>query len=394
MTGALEGIRVLDLSRALAGPFAAMTLGDMGADVVKIEEPGIGDTTRGFPPFWNGESTYFLSTNRNKRAITLDLTKPAGQDILRRLAGEADILVESFRAGAMERWNAGWDTLREINPRLIYCAISAAGREGPEKDRAGVDLLMQAYAGLMSITGDAAGKPVRTGTSVVDLSTGANAAQGILAALYVRERTGKGQRVDVSLLGSTIAWMTYHAVAYFATGNVPQRMGSSHPSVAPYGAFPTRDGFLVVAIAFDSHWRKFCNVTGNPEYIDHPKLNTNAARIENREFMEATLTAILSERSALDWAGMMDAAGIPCSPIHSIDQVMSLPQALHMGYVAAVPHPEIDDLRMPGIHIGFSDSPSSIRLPPPRLGEHNQEVLTEAGFTSSEIEAFESAGVI
>jgi formyl-CoA transferase/CoA:oxalate CoA-transferase len=394
MTGALEGIRVLDLSRALAGPFAAMTLGDMGADVVKIEEPGVGDTTRGFPPFWNGESTYYLSTNRNKRAITLDLTKPAGQDILCRLAGEADILIESFRAGAMERWNAGWDTLREINPRLIYCAISAAGREGPEKDRAGVDLLMQAYAGLMSITGESAGTPVRTGTSVVDLSTGANAAQGILAALYVRERTGKGQRVDVSLLGSTIAWMTYHAVAYFATGNVPQRMGSSHPSVAPYGAFPTRDGFLVVAIAFGSHWKKFCEVTGTPEYIDHPMLNTNAARIENREFMEATVTAILSERSALEWGGLMDAAGIPCSPIHSLDQVMSLPQALHMGYVATVPHPEIDDLRMPGIHISFSDSPSSIRLPPPRLGEHNHEVLKEAGYTSSEIEAFESAGVI
>jgi len=186
MPGALEGIRVLDLSRALAGPFAAMTLGDMGADVVKIEEPGTGDTTRGYPPFWNGQSTYFLSTNRNKRAITLNLARPAGQEILRRLSSDADILIESFRSGAMERWNIGWDVLHGINPRLVYCAISAAGRDGPDKDRAGVDLLMQAYAGLMSITGEADGAPVRTGASVVDLSTGANAAQGILAALYVR----------------------------------------------------------------------------------------------------------------------------------------------------------------------------------------------------------------
>ena len=394
MAGALEGIRVLDLSRALAGPFAAMTLGDMGADVVKIEEPGNGDTTRGFPPFWNGQSTYFLSTNRNKRAITIDLTRPVGQEIIRRLARDADILIESFRAGAMERWKIGWDELREINSRLIYCAISAAGREGPDKDRAGVDLLMQAYAGLMSITGETGGAPVRTGTSVVDLSTGANAAQGILAALYVRERTGKGQRIDVSLLGSTIAWMTYHAVSYFATGEVPQRMGSSHPSVAPYGAFPTRDGFLVVAIAFDSHWRTFCEAAGSPELAGHPHLETNAARIENRGLMEETVTSILAERSALEWASLMDAAGIPCSPIHTLDQVLELPQALHQGYVAPVPHPDISDLRMPGIHIGFSDTPGSIRLPPPRLGEHNHEVLGEAGYSSSEIDALDNSGVI
>ncbi|CAN5859064.1 CaiB/BaiF CoA-transferase family protein [soil metagenome] len=394
MTGALEGIRVLDLSRALAGPFATMTLGDMGADVVKIEEPGAGDTTRGYPPFWNGQSTYFLSTNRNKRAITLNLARPAGQEILQRLSSDADILIESFRSGAMERWNIGWDVLHGINPRLVYCAISAAGRDGPDKDRAGVDLLMQAYAGLMSITGEPASTPVRTGTSVVDLSTGANAAQGILAALYVRERTGKGQRVDVSLLGSTIAWMTYHAVAYFATGTVPRPMGSSHPSVAPYGAFPTSDGFLVVAIAFDSHWRKFCEVTGNPDFANHPRFKTNAARIENREFMEETVTTLLSEQTALEWASLMDAAGVPCSPIHSLDQVMDLPQVLQQGYVASVPHPDIGDLRMPGIHISLSGTPSSIRLPPPRLGEHNHEVLSEAGYSAKEIAAFVDSGVI
>jgi formyl-CoA transferase/CoA:oxalate CoA-transferase len=392
--GALDGILVLDLSRALAGPFAGMTLGDMGAGVIKIEEPGTGDTTRGYPPFWNGQSTYFLSANRNKRGITLDLTTEAGQRLFRRMAREADVVIESFRAGAMERWNIGWEILRQDNPRLIYCAISAAGREGPEKDRAGVDLLMQAYAGLMSLTGEPHGPPVRTGTSVVDLSTGANAVQGILAALYVRERTGRGQRVDVSLLGSTIAWMTYHAVAWFATGEAPARHGSQHPSVAPYGAFPTRDGFLVVALAFDTHWTRFCEVAGHPELAADLRLSTNAARIANRDYLEQMMTKVLASRSTQEWAGMMDRAGLPCSPINGLDRALQLPQVLHQGYVAPLPHPEIPDLQMPGIHIGFSETPSALRLPPPRLGEHTREVLREFGCDDGEIDRLAASGVI
>jgi crotonobetainyl-CoA:carnitine CoA-transferase CaiB-like acyl-CoA transferase len=394
MSGALKGIRVLDLSRALAGPFAAMTLGDMGADVIKIEEPGKGDTTRGYPPFWNGISAYYLSANRNKRGMTLDLAHPDGQHILRSLAAGADVLIESFRTGAMERWGLGWEGLRAINSRLVYCSISAAGREGPEKDRAGVDLLMQAYAGLMSITGEPGGAPVRTGTSVVDLSSGANAAQGILAALFVRERTGQGQRIDVSLLGSTLAWMTYHAVGYFATGEMPQRMGSSHPSVAPYGAYPTRDGYLVVAVAFDSHWRKFCEIVERPDLTEHPQLATNADRIANRSFMDMLLGEVLVHRSAAEWAVSMDAAGIPCSPIRTLDQALASPQAIHMGYVADLPHPDIPDLRMPGVHIGLSATPSTLRLPPPRLGEHTRDILSEAGFSAREIADFVERGVI
>src|SRR4051812_2755848 len=225
---ALNGITVLDMSRALAGPFAAMTLGDLGADVLKIEDPRGGDVTRGYPPFWNGESTYYMSANRNKRSLTVNLETEAGREIVRQLAGKADIFIENFPAGAMEAWNLGCDTLRVSNPRLIYCAVSAVGRDGPDKDRAGVDLLMQAYAGLMSITGEPDRPPVRTGTSVVDLTTGANAVQGILAALYVRERSGQGQRVDVSLLGSVVSWLSYHVVGYFGTGNVPGPMGSAH----------------------------------------------------------------------------------------------------------------------------------------------------------------------
>src|SRR3954452_24222468 len=249
MNAPLHGITVIDMSRALAGPFAAMTLGDLGAEVIKVEDPRGGDVTRGYPPFWNCESTYYMSANRNKRSLTVNLETEAGREIVRQLAGKADILIESFRTGAMEAWNLGCDTLRVSNPRLIYCAVSAVGRDGPDKDRAGVDLLMQAYAGLMSITGEPDRPPVRTGTSVVDLTTGANAVQGILVALFVRERSGQGQRVDVSLLGSVVGSLTYHAVAYSATGELPPRMGSRHPSVAPYGAFPTQDGYLVVAVA-------------------------------------------------------------------------------------------------------------------------------------------------
>jgi len=379
--GTLDGIRVLDFSRALAGPYAAMNLGDMGADVIKVEDPTFGDTTRGFPPMWNGESTYYMSTNRNKRGITLDLNTERDRETALELALRSDILIESFRGGQMEKWGLGWDRLHELHPRLIYCAVSAAGREGPDKDRVGVDLLIQAYAGLMSITGEAAGEPVRTGTSVVDLSTGSMALSGILAALFQRERTGQGQRVDVSLLGTTIAWMTYHAVAWFATGKVPGRTGSHHPSVSPYGGYPTKDGWLVVAIAFDSHWAKFCNLVGRPELIADPRFTGNAERVTNRPELDSILIDILSTHSAAEWAERMDAAGIPCTPINDLAQALSLPQVEFQEYVAAVPHPDIPDLRMPGIPIKFTADPSSIRRHPPKHGEHTAEVLGELGDT-------------
>lgn len=375
--GTLDGIRVLDFSRALAGPYASMHLGDMGADVIKVEDPGAGDTTRGFPPYWNGESTYYMSTNRNKRGMVLDLSTERDQEIALELALRSDILIENFRGGQMEKWGLGWERLHSLHPRLIYCAISAAGREGPDKDRIGVDLLIQAYGGLMSITGESGGEPVRTGTSSVDLSTGATALSGILAALYHRERTGEGQRIDVSLLGTTIAWMTYHAVAYFATGNVPERTGSHHPSVSPYGGYPTGDGFMVVAIAFDNHWAKFCELVGRPELIDDPRFARNPDRVRNRAELDPIIVEILSTRGAVEWAAMMDSAGIPCSPIHDLAQALALPQVEFQQYVAPVPHPDIPDLRMPGIPIRFSGTPSAITRHPPKQGEHTAEILAE-----------------
>ncbi len=392
--GPLDGLKVVDLSRHLAGPFAAMTLGDLGADVVKIEAPQRGDDTRGYPPFWNGISCYYLSANRNKRSLTLNLQTPEGQEIVRRLVQDADILIENFRPGAAERWGLGYEDLNSINPRLIYCAISAVGRDGPDRDRAGVDLLMQAYGGLMSITGEAGRPPVRVGTSVVDLTAGANAVQAILAALYVRERTGQGQLVESSLLEGQVSWLTYHAVSYFASGDVPERIGSSHASVAPYGAYPTGDGFLVVAVASDALWRRFCGALERSDLVDDPRFTSNAQRCENRDALDDVIVDVLADSGSAEWARRMDAAGVPCSPVNTIDTVLSLPQVAHRQMIVETPRTEIPDLRLPGIAVKLTGTPGSIRRPPPLLGEHTDELLTSLEYSTEEIERLRSNGVV
>ncbi len=394
MAGALEGLKVLDLSRHLAGPFAAMTLADLGADVIKIEPPGRGDDTRGYPPFWNGVSCYYLSANRNKRSMTLNLQSEAGADILKKMAVDADILIHNFRSGTMERFGLGYETLREINPGLIYCAVSAVGSDGPDRDRAGVDLLMQAYAGLMSITGEQGRPPVRVGTSAVDLTTGANAVQGILAALYVREKTGKGQRVESSLLEGQVSWMTYHAVSYFATGEVPERLGSYHASVAPYGAFPTSNGFLLVAVASEALWRRFCDAIERTDLVDDGRFITNALRCENRDELAEVLNEILGSDTAEAWAAKMDTHGVPCSPVNSLDTVLNLPQVLHREMVVEVPRDDIPDLKVPGVAIKLSETPGSVRTPPPDLGQHTDEVLVALGYDEAAIAKLREGAVL
>ncbi len=392
--GALDGLTVIDMSRILAGPWAGMTLGDLGANVIKVEVPGEGDVTRGYPPFWNGQSTYFLSINRNKRSITVNLESEAGRDLIREMASTADILIESFRTGAMEAWGLGSETLMAANPRLIYCAISGVGREGPDKDRAGVDLLMQAYAGLMSVTGEPGRVPVRTGTSVIDLTAAVNAVQGILAALYVREKTGKGQRIDSSLLGAAVSWMSYHLTAYFGTGNLPQPMGAFHPSVAPYGAYPTKDGLIVIAVGLDSSWKRFCVAVERPDLLRHPLLAKNADRIANRAFQDETLVEILAKKTAQEWAEVMDAHGVPASPINTVDTVVNLPQVLQQELVIDNPHPGVPNLRTQGIAIKMSDTPGTVRMPPPRLGEHTDEILAEFGKSAEEIAVLHAEGAV
>jgi crotonobetainyl-CoA:carnitine CoA-transferase CaiB-like acyl-CoA transferase len=394
MTGPLEGIRVLDFSRHLAGPFAGMTLGDLGADVIKVETPGRGDDTRSFPPYWNGESCYFMSTNRNKRSVTIDLQSEHGQQIARKLAAESDIVIHNLRTGTPEKLGIGYEQLSEVNDRLIYCTISAVGSTGPDKDRAGVDLLMQAYGGLMSITGEEGRPPVRVGTSVVDLTCGANAVQGILAALFVRERTGKGQQVESSLLEGQVSWMTYHAVSYFASGEAPQRLGSGHASVSPYGAFATRDGFLVVAVVNDSLWQRFCGALNRDDLIDDPRFASNPDRCRNNAELKMELEGTLSTGDAAEWAGKMDEAGVPCSPVNSLDTVLNLPQVLHREMVVDIDHPTVPDFRMPGIPIKFGETHGSVRLPPPLLGQHTDEVLGAIGYSIDEVTELRNAGVI
>ena len=394
MTPPLTGIRVLDFSRHLAGPFAAMTLGDFGADVIKVETPGRGDDTRGYPPYWEGISCYYLSANRNKRSITLNLGTVEGQALVRRLAATADIVIENFRPCTMERWGLGYDDLRRENERLIYCAISAVGSDGPDRDRAGVDLLMQAYSGLMSITGESGRAPVRVGTSVVDLTAGANAVQGLLLALFVRERTGRGQRVESSLLEGQVSWLTYHAVSHFASGEIPGRLGASHASVAPYGAYPTRDGFLIVAVASDALWQRFCRTLGREELIADPRFARNPQRCANRDEMDALLVPVLATETSAEWARRMDAAGVPCSPVNTLDTVLGLPQVAHREMVVDVPRNDIPGLKLPGIAIKLGDTPGTIRRPPPKLGEHTDEVLAEAGFAASEIAGWRERGVV
>ena len=388
---ALGNVRVLDLTRVLAGPWCTQTLADMGADVIKIEHPARGDDTRHWgPPYFRTtqgretrDATYFASTNRNKRSVGVDIASGEGADLIRRLAAQCDVFIENFKVGDLARYGLDYDSIRAVNPAIVYCSITGYGQTGPYADRPGYDFVFQAEGGLMSITGEASGEPVRTGTSVVDLSTGAAALSGILAALYQRERTGEGQRIDVSLLGTTIAWMTYHAVAYFATGKAPGRTGSHHPSVSPYGGYPTKDGFLVVAIAFDSHWVKFCELVGRPELITDLRFASNPERVINRAELDPIVVEILADKSATEWAGIMDAAGIPCSPINDIAQALALPQVAFQDYVASVPHPDIPDLKMPGIPIKFSADPSSIRRHPPKQGEHTAEVLAELGCDKS-----------
>jgi len=376
--GPLDGIRVLDLTRVLAGPYCTMFLGDLGAEVVKVEQPGRGDDTRSWgPPFQGGESAYFLCVNRNKRSVALDLRTPDGIAVLRRLALQADVLMENFRPGTLAGWGLTEADIRRENPRLIYASLSAFGASGPMKDRPGYDLAMQAWGGLMSVTGPADGEPSKVGVAIIDVVAGLMLGKAIAAALYARERTGKGQRIETSLMEAEVASLINAGSNYLVTGQVPGRWGNEHPNIVPYQSFPTADGHLVVAMANDAIWGRFCDAAGRPELAKEARFDTNAHRVENRDALIAILEELFRARPRREWIELLNHAGVPCSPVQNIREVFESEQVRATGMLREIDHPTAGKVRMAGLPVKFSSTPASIRLAPPRLGEHNDEVLKD-----------------
>ena len=397
-SGPLDGLTVLDASRVLVGPFCTMQLGDMGADVIKVERPGTGDQTRGWHPPRYGdaeESAYYMSINRNKRSVTLNLQSEEGREVFRDLASEADVVVENFRVGAMEDWGLGYEDLRELNPELVYCGLSGYGEWGPDAERPAYDIIMQAEGGMMSITGAEDGPPVRIGVAIADIGAGMYAAQAILAALLERELgDGTGQKVDVSLLDGQVAWMTYMASNYFATGESPGRMGSKHPTIAPYQAFPTTDGYVVVAVASENIWPRFCKAMDRPDLVADERFETNADRVENRDDLDAIIEAEISAYTTADVLKLLDEHGVPASDVKEMAEVFDNPQVQARGMHRTISHPTAGEVEMPGSPMHFSRTPTSIRQYPPALGEQTEAILRELGYSSEEIERLREEDVL
>ncbi|MFB6070691.1 MAG: CaiB/BaiF CoA transferase family protein [Halanaeroarchaeum sp.] len=396
--GPLDGITVLDASRVLVGPFCTMQLGDLGADVIKVERPGTGDQTRGwYPPRFgeSEESAYYMSVNRNKRSITLDLSMEAGRDVFRDLAAEADVLVENFRVGTMEEWGLGYEDLRADDEGLVYVKLSGYGEWGPDTHRPAYDIMMQAEGGMMSITGIEDGQPVRVGVAIADIGAGMYAAQATLAALFEREvGDGTGQKIDVSLLDGQVAWMSYQASNYFATGESPGRMGSKHPTIAPYQAFETADGFVVVAVASEHIWPRFCRAIDREDLLEDERFETNADRVEHREALDALLAEELAGYRTDDLLALLREHDVPASDVKDMEDLFSNPQVLARDMRQTVEHPTAGEVEMAGSPMHFSRTPTEIWGHPPRLGEHTEAVLSEVGYDAERIDDLYDAGVL
>jgi crotonobetainyl-CoA:carnitine CoA-transferase CaiB-like acyl-CoA transferase len=391
----LEGIRVLDLSRVLAGPFCGMLLSDLGADVIKIEDTGSGDESRTWPPHKDGESAAFLVINRNKRDMTLDLKAPEGVAILKRMVASADVLVENFRTGTMESFGLGYDALEAINPRLVYCSVSAFGRTGPRKDGAGYEALMQAFSGIMSITGEPGGPPVRAGVSFLDLTTGIFCAFGIVNALLHRVSTGLGQRVDASLLETAVTLLNYHAEGYLLTGAQPTALGSSHPSLSPYRTFKCRDGqWVFIAGANDRFWQRLAPALGLGPMASDPRFAVNIERVKNRRELEDALETAIAKHDREPLLKVLEEAGVPATPVNTVAQVMEDPQTAARAMIERVVHPRLGEIPVVGTPVKFSRMKAGVRRPAPQQGEHTDQVLAEFGYSASDIAALRAKKVV
>jgi formyl-CoA transferase len=389
----LAGIRVVDLTRVMTGPYCTMMLGDLGADVIKVELPGKGDDTRGWgPPFIEGEAVYYLSINRNKRSIALDLKSEAGKTALWRLIERADVLVENFSPGTMGRLGFDWDSVHARNPKLVFASISGFGQTGPSASRTAYDLIVQGMGGIMSVTGETGGMPTRLGVPIGDIGAGMFAAYAIAAALFSRSQTGEGQYIDVSMFGGQIALLTYQAGTYFATGEVPGPLGNAHPIVAPYDTFKTKDGYVNLAVGNDALWQRFCAALGLTEAAKDERFLTNAGRITNKVALYEVMDRVLSAMTTAETVATLDAAGVPCGAINRIDDVFAEPQVEHLQLRRDVPHPTIGQLSLTGFPYAFSDAELEIRQAPPLLGQQTEEILREAGFSDDEIACMLESG--
>ena len=392
---ALDGIRVIDLSRVIAGPWCGALLADLGADVVKVEDTGAGDESRTWPPYKDGESAAYLLFNRNKRGMTLDLKAPEGAEIVKALAGRADVLVENFRTGTMESFGLGYDDLAAINPRLIYCSVSAFGRTGPRKDSPGYEALLQAFSGIMSITGEPEGPPVRSAVSFLDLTTGILCTLGICAAILQRERTGLGQRVDGSLLETALSLLAYHAEGYLLAGSVPKPLGSAHPSLSPYRNFRCKDGqWIFIAAANDRFWQKFARALGRDSLATDPRFAVNQQRVANRRELESMLEEIVGGYDRPRLLELLEKADVPATPVNTVDQVMNDPQTLERGIVQRATHPRLGEIPVMGTPLKFSRMTPGVRHAAPLRGEHTESILAECGLSPARISELRDKKVI
>ncbi len=394
----LRGTRILDLTRILAGPYATMILGDYGADVIKVEHPRGGDDTRAWgPPFVpaaGGASAYFTAVNRNKRSCTLDFKDPAGREVLWRLIDEADVVISNFRAGVMERLGFGWEAVHARNPRAIYVLINGYGEIGPGSEKPSFDVIVQGESGVMDVTGFPDGPPTRVGISLGDETAGLLAVQGILAALLERERSGRGQRVEVALHDGLLSLLTYHAQNWWAGGKVPTRLGNAHPSIVPYQMFGTADGWINVGVGNDRQWEALCRVVERPEWKDDPRYATNGDRVVHREELIPALEEIFAGRTAGEWTRALTEAEVPCGRIRTVPEALDSPEARARAMVVEVEGADGSPLPLVGPPIQLSETPAAVRRRPPTLGEHTDEVLAEAGLAAEEISRLRAAGVV